>query len=94
MEETADADLVRHLRLWWATEGVQRKLRRVRAQDRTPWMFLASWNGKPQLAVLSPAGAAALALAASGSDMETALALIQQAVEVTFPPCETTGDDE
>lgn len=94
VEETSHAVIVKHLKLWWATVDVQRKLARIRRQTYQPWAFVASWENKPQLVVMSPDGFAALCLAASGSDMELALQLIDKAVEVTFPPCSLAGDDE
>lgn len=94
VEETSHQVIVKHLKLWWATVDVQRKLARIRRQKYQPWAFVASWENKPQLVVMSPEGFAALCLAASGSDMELAVHLIETELETTFPPCETTGDDE
>lgn len=93
VEETSEQTITKHLKLWWATVEVQRKLQRIRRQPRLPWAFVGSWEGKPQLVVMSPDGFSALCLAACGSDMELALQLIDQAVEATLPPCETTGDE-
>lgn len=93
VEETSERTITKHLRLWWATVEVQRKLARVRRQKYQPWAFIASWDDRPQLVVMDPDGFAALCLAANGSDMETAVTLVDQLLEATFPPCETEGDE-
>lgn len=76
LEETSAQALVGSLRKWWETKGVQDKVARVRDQRMLPWGFAASWDGKVQIVVLPADCAAALCLAAAGSDMEAAQSLV------------------
>lgn len=53
-EETAQESLVRGIRRWWLGVGVQRKLARLYArQTGVPRAFVVSWDGHPQLAVMT-----------------------------------------
>lgn len=54
VEETAAEDVVRGLRNWWQNVGTQRKVRDVMRQRIKPGAFVASWDGKPQLVVMTP----------------------------------------
>lgn len=76
LEETSAVALVGPLRKWWERKGVRDKLARVSGQRLVPWGFAASWDGKVQVVVLPADACAALCLAASGSDMESAQSLI------------------
>lgn len=76
LEETSAVALIDPLRKWWERKGVRDKVARVADQRMLPWGFAASWDGKVQLVVMPADCAAALCLAASGSDMEAAQSLI------------------
>lgn len=84
LEETSAVVLVDPLRKWWERKGVRDKVERVAGQRMVPWGFAASWGGKVQLVVMTADCAAALCLAASGSDMEAAQSLID-AIGVDIP---------
>lgn len=84
LEETSAVALVDPLRKWWERKGVRDKVARVAGQRLVPWGFAASWGGKVQLVVMPAECAAALCLAASGSDMEAAQSLID-AIGVAIP---------
>lgn len=48
VEETAQTSLVAGIRRTFESKQFQAKTARIRAQNRQPWAFLASWDGKPQ----------------------------------------------
>lgn len=51
-EETANIGLVAGLRRWWERPVVIRKTAKILAAD-LPGAFVASWDGRPQLVVMS-----------------------------------------
>lgn len=53
IEETAGEATVRGLRRWWLGKGVQAKTRKIRESKLRPGALVASWDGKPRLAVLT-----------------------------------------
>jgi hypothetical protein len=53
IEETSNVGLVAGLKRWWLSKQIQDKTEVLMAQKLRPRAFVASWNGKPQLAVLT-----------------------------------------
>lgn len=52
VEETANVAIVRGLKRWWLSAQVQTKCGRLLQYRLRPRTFVASWDGKPQLAVM------------------------------------------
>lgn len=53
VEETANVQLVAGLKRWWLSKQIQDKTAVLRGMKLRPRAFVASWNGKPQLAVMT-----------------------------------------
>ena len=52
IEETMQESLVKGLRRWWTSKGVQTKTTKLLQQKVIPNAFVASWDGKARLVVM------------------------------------------
>lgn len=52
IEETSQESIVRGLRRWWNSQGVQKKLSRLMAHHTRARAFLLHWDKEPQLVVM------------------------------------------
>lgn len=53
VEETANEALVKGLLRWWSSKQIQKKMARINAIGGVRRAFVASWDGRPQLVVMS-----------------------------------------
>lgn len=56
IEETSNVSLLAGLKRWWLSKGTETKLQRIRRRAKimgVPVAFVGSWEGKPQVVVMS-----------------------------------------